>query len=153
ESSRDASNPVQARLIDEKGWPHSGVMNFVDNELDPNSGTIRGRAVFDNPDDLLTPGLFARIRLIGSGEYEALLLPDESILSDQARKIVLVVDDEGTVSAKVVELGQLHQGMRVIRSGLEAEDKVVVNGVLRARPGGKVTPQEITLSIDPSESE
>ena len=153
ESSRDASNPVQARLIDEKGWPHSGVMNFVDNELDPNSGTIRGRAVFENPDDLLTPGLFARIRLIGSGEYEALLLPDEAILSDQARKIVLVVDAEGTVSAKVVELGQLHQGMRVISSGLEATDTVVVNGVLRARPGGKVVPQEITLSLDASESE
>ncbi|MEM9279197.1 MAG: efflux RND transporter periplasmic adaptor subunit, partial [Pseudomonadota bacterium] len=152
ESSRNASNPVQARLIDEKGWPHQGVMNFVDNELDENSGTIRARAVFENDDDLLTPGLFARLRVIGSGEYEALLLPDEAILSDQARKIVLVVDDEDTVSAKVVELGQLHEGMRVIRSGIEATDRVVVNGVLRARPGGKVVPQEMTLSLETAAS-
>jgi len=148
ESSRNASNPVEARLIDEKGWPHKGTMNFVDNELDTGAGTIRGRAVFENEDDFLTPGLFARLRLIGSGEYEALLLPDEAILSDQARKIILVVDDEGTVASKVVELGPLYQGMRVVRSGLEASDKVVVNGVLRARPGGKVTPQEVVLSLE-----
>ena len=148
ESSRDASNPVEARLIDEKGWPHRGVMNFVDNELDPNSGTIRGRAVFENPEDFLTPGLFARIRLIGSGEYEALLIPDKAILSDQASKIVLVVDDEDTVSAKVVELGKLHQGMRVIRSGIERTDRIIVNGVLRARPGGKVAPEEVPLSLE-----
>ena len=151
-SSRNTENPVEARLIDEKGWPHKGTMNFVDNELDPSAGTIRGRAKFANADDFLTPGLFARLRLIGSGEYEALLLPDEAILSDQARKIVLVVDEEATVSAKVVELGPLHEGLRVIRSGLEASDKVVVNGVLRARPGGKVSPEEITLSLETAAS-
>ncbi len=153
ESSRTASNPVQARLIDEEGWPHKGVMNFVDNELDPGSGTIRARAVFENPDDFLTPGLFARLRIVGSGEYEALLLPDEAVLSDQARKIVLVVDGEGTVSARVVTLGPLHQGLRVIRSGIEADDTVIVNGVLRARPGGQVVPQETTLSLNAAESE
>ncbi len=153
ESSRTAANPVQARLIDEKGWPHTGVMNFVDNELDAGSGTIRARAVFENPNDFLTPGLFARLRVVGSGEYEALLLPDEAILSDQARKIVLVVDDEGTVSAKVVELGPLHLGLRVIRSGVTADDKVIVNGVLRARPGGKVVPQETVLQLETAEAE
>ncbi len=152
-SSRTAANPVQARLIDEKGWPHFGEMNFVDNELDAGSGTIRARAVFENPDDFLTPGLFARLRVIGSGEYEALLLPDEAVLSDQARKIVLVVDDEGTVSAKIVELGPLHLGLRVIRSGVTADDKVIVNGVLRARPGGKVVPQETVLQLEPAEAE
>lgn len=151
ESSRTAANPVQARLIDEKGWPHVGVMNFVDNELDAGSGTIRARAVFENPNDFLTPGLFARLRVIGSGEYEALLLPDAAILSDQARKIVLVVDAEDTVSARVVELGPLHNGLRVIRSGIAPEDNVIVTGVLRARPGGKVIPQETTLTLDADE--
>lgn len=148
ESSRSAQNPVQARLIDEEGWPHKGVMNFVDNELDPGSGTIRARAIFDNPDDFLTPGMFARLRLIGSGEYEALLLPDKAILSDQARKIVLVVDDEGTVEARVVELGPLHRGLRVVRSGISPEDTVIVNGVLRARPGGQVIPEMTELLLD-----
>ncbi|MEL6312513.1 MAG: efflux RND transporter periplasmic adaptor subunit [Pseudomonadota bacterium] len=153
ESSRNAANPVEARLIDEKGWPHKGVMNFVDNELDPGSGTIRARAIFDNPDEFLTPGLFARLRIIGSGEYEALLLPDEAILSDQARKIVLVVDGEGMVGARVVELGPLHQGLRVIRSGITAKDTVIVNGVLRARPGGQVVPEEITLALEEAGSQ
>lgn len=153
ESSRNAANPVEARLIDEQGWPHKGVMNFVDNELDPGSGTIRARAIFDNPDEFLTPGLFARLRIIGSGEYEALLLPDEAILSDQARKIVLVVDGEGMVGARVVELGPVHQGLRVIRSGITAKDTVIVNGVLRARPGGQVVPEEITLALEEAGSQ
>ncbi|MEM9130224.1 MAG: efflux RND transporter periplasmic adaptor subunit [Pseudomonadota bacterium] len=153
ESSRETPNPVEARLIDEKGWPHKGVMNFVDNELDPGSGTIRARAIFDNPDEFLVPGLFARLRVIGSGEYEALLLPDEAVLSDQARKIVLVVDEEGVVEARVVELGPLHQGLRVIRSGIVGEDRVIVNGVLRARPGGKVAPVDTVLTLDEPRTE
>lgn len=148
QSSRTAQNPVEARLIDEQGWPHKGVMNFVDNELDPGSGTIRARAVLENSDDFLIPGMFARLRLIGSGEYEALLLPDEAVLSDQARKIVLVVNDEGVVDARIVELGPLHRGLRVIRSGISADDTVIVNGVLRARPGGQVVPEMTTLSLD-----
>lgn len=153
DSSRTAQNPVEARLIDEKGWPHKGVMNFVDNELDPGSGTIRARAIFENSDDFLTPGMFARLRLIGSGEYEALLLPDEAVLSDQARKIVLVVDEEGTVEARVVELGPLHRGLRVIRSGVTEEDTVIVNGVLRARPGGQVVPEMTSLTLDDVEGQ
>lgn len=152
ESSRTAANPVEARLIDEQGWPHKGTMNFVDNELDPNSGTIRARAVFPNSNDLLAPGLFARLRLIGSGEYEALLLPDEAILSDQARKIVLIADEAGNVTQKTVKTGPLYKGKRVIRSGLEATDMVIVAGVQRARPGGKVTPQKVELTLDASPS-
>ncbi|MEM7505800.1 MAG: efflux RND transporter periplasmic adaptor subunit [Pseudomonadota bacterium] len=146
-SSRNEANLVQAKLIDEDDWLHEGRMDFVANEIDPNAGTITGRAILENPDDLLTPGLFARLRIIGSGEYEALLLPDSVILSDQARKIVMVVDEEGTVSARVVKPGALFRGMRVIREGLTAEDRVVVNGVQRARPGGKVDPQEVTLDF------
>lgn len=150
ESSRTAANEVQARLIDENDWTHTGQMSFVDNELDPTAGTIRGRATFENPDDLLTPGLFARMRLIASGEYETLLVPDEAVLSDQARKILLVVDEAGMVSPRIVELGPLHRGFRVIRSGLQPTEMVIVNGVQRARPGGQVAPQEVTLSLDGS---
>lgn len=146
-SSRTSGNEVQARLIDEEGWPHVGKMDFVDNELDTGTGTIRGRAIFDNKDDLLAPGLFARLRLVGSGEYEAMLVPDSAILADQARRIVMVVDAEGTVSAKIVKPGALYRGMRVIREGLSPEDKIIVSGVLRARPGGKVIPQETTLEF------
>lgn len=146
-SSRTTQNEVQARLIDETGWPHVGKMDFVDNELDTGTGTIRGRAIFENNDDLLTPGLFARLRLVGSGAYDALLVPDSAILSDQARRIVMVVDEEGTVSAKLVEPGALYRGLRVIRSGLEPDDMIIVSGVQRARPGGKVLPQETTISF------
>ncbi len=144
-SSRSAPNPVQARLIDEEGWPHRGRMDFVANELDPNAGTITGRAVFDNPDDLLTPGLFARLRLIGSGEYEAFLVPDDAILSDQDRKMVMVVDDEGVVAARIVEPGPLYRGLRIIRSGLDPAEQIIVAGVQRARPGGQVAPQVTTI--------
>ena len=153
DSSRTEQNPVEARLIDEEGWPHKGVMNFVDNELDPGSGTIRARAILENSDDFLIPGMFARLRLIGSGEYDAILLPEEAILSDQARKIVLVVDDEGFVDARVVELGPKHRGLRVIRSGVTADDTVIVNGVLRARPGGQVVPEMTSLTLDDAENQ
>ena len=123
-------------------------MDFVDNELDPNAGTIRGRAIFDNPDQIFLPGLFARLRLIASQEYEALLVPDEAIMADQDKKIVFTVNSEGEVSQKVVEPGPLHKGLRVVRSGIEKDDLVVVGGVQRARPGQKVAPNEITLSIE-----
>ncbi len=144
-SSRENPNPVYVRLMDETTWARKGEMNFVDNRQDPNSGTIRVRAVFENPDLLLTPGLFGRLRLIGSNEYEAILLPDKAVLSDQSRKIVMTVDQEGLVSAKVVELGPVVDGLRVIRSGLSAEDRVVVRGVQRARPGQPVTAEPVTI--------
>ncbi|MBY8975283.1 efflux RND transporter periplasmic adaptor subunit [Rhodobacteraceae bacterium NNCM2] len=147
-SSRNSPNEVDAKLIDEDDWSYTGAMNFLDNEFDPNAGTITGRAIFDNPDGILTPGLFARLRLIGSGEYEALLLPDSAIMSDQTRKIVMVIDEENTVSPRIVELGPLFKGLRVVRSGLEPNDRVVVNGIQRARPGGKVVPEETVISFD-----
>ena len=148
EISRTAANPVEARLSDESGWPHRGSMDFVDNELDPNAGTIRGRAIFDNPDQIFLPGLFARLRLIASQEYEALLLPDNAIMADQDKKIVFIVNGEGEVSQKAVKPGPLHKGLRVVRSGIEKDDLVVVNGVQRARPGQKVEPNETTISIE-----
>ncbi len=148
-SSRERANPVYVRLMDEQEWLRRGQMNYVGNELDPNSGTIRGRAIFENDDLLLTPGIFGRLRLIGSGAYEAMLLPDRAVLSDQSRKIVLTVDDEGTVTPAVVELGPIHRGLRIIRSGIEPDDRVIIEGVQRARPGSKVTVEPGAFDMDP----
>jgi membrane fusion protein, multidrug efflux system len=139
--SRDVQNPVSVRLADETEYKHHGRMNFVDNALKAKTGTIRGRAVFDNKDGLLTPGFFGRLRLFG-GEHEALLVPDNAILSDQSRKIVLTVADDGTVGTKLVELGPIVDGLRVIRSGLAASDRIVIEGLQRARPGQKVTAED-----------
>lgn len=140
-SSRDVQNPVLVRLADETDYKHQGRMNFVDNALNPRTGTIRGRAVFDNKDGFLTPGFFGRLRLFG-GEHEALLLPDSAILSDQSRRIVFTVAEDGTVGTNLVELGPIVDGLRVIRSGIVSTDRIVIEGLQRARPGQKVTPEE-----------
>lgn len=137
---RGTKLPVELRLLDEKEFQHKGAIDFVDNVIDTSSGTIRGRAVFANPGGLFTPGMFARIRVPGSPEYEALLVPDASIGTEQIRKFVYVVDGENTVRQKYIELGSLQGRLRVVRSGLEANDRVVVNGLMRARAGAKVTP-------------
>jgi membrane fusion protein, multidrug efflux system len=137
-SSRDVQNPVSVRLADETEYKHQGRMNFVDNALNPKTGTIRGRAVFDNKDGLLTPGFFGRLRLFG-GEHEALLVPDSAVLSDQSRRIVFTVAEDGTVGTKLVELGPMVDGLRVIRLGLAPTDRIVIEGLQRARPGQKVT--------------
>ncbi len=140
-SSRDVQNPVSVRLADETDYKHQGRMDFVDNVLNPKTGTIRGRAIFDNKDGLLTPGFFGRLRLFG-GEHDALLVPDSAIASDQASKIVFTVADDGTVGTKRVELGPIVDGLRVIRSGLAATDRIVIDGLQRARPGQKVKPED-----------
>jgi membrane fusion protein, multidrug efflux system len=139
-SSRDAPNPVAVRLADETDFKHKGRMDFVDNVLNPKTGTIRGRAIFDNKDGLLTPGIFGRLRLFG-GEHDGLLLPDSAVASDQSNKIVFVVADDGTVAAKRVELGPIIDGLRLVRSGIAATETVVIEGLARARPGQKVKPE------------
>ena len=139
-SSRDVENPVEARLIDEQGWPHKGRMTFVDNELDPVTGTMLGRATFPNPDHVLLPGMFARARLYGEGEHEAVLIPEAAIVTDQATKLVMVVGADDVVEARPVTLGPIIDGLRVVREGLAADERIVVVGVQRARPGQKVTP-------------
>jgi len=145
-SARDGSHAIYARLMDEAGWPHQGTMDFLDNALDPSSGTIRARGLFANPDLRLTPGTFARIRMAGSGRYDATMVPDSAIVSDQANKLVMTVDAEGTVVPRRVTLGPVLDGLRVVRTGLDAAtDRVVVNGLQRARPGGKVTVQGTTI--------
>src|SRR3954471_72710 len=134
---------VALRLIDEKDFTHEGTLDFVDNVIDRSSGTIRGRAQLANPKGLFTPGMFARVRVPGSDPYEALLVPDVAIASEQVRKYVLVVGPENTAIQKYVTLGQLVDGnLRVIKEGLSADDRVVVNGLARIRPGAKINPQE-----------
>ena len=141
-TGRDGSVIVALRLIDEADFEHRGYMDFVDNVIDRSSGTIRGRAQFSNPKGMFTPGMFARIRVPGSPVYQALLIPDAAILSEQARKYVLVVDAENTAQQKYVTPGQVVGNLRVIKEGLAANDLVIVNGLMQARPGVKVTPQE-----------
>ncbi len=140
-SSRDAPNPVAVRLADETGYSHQGRMDFVDNAINPKTGTIRGRAIFDNKDGFLTPGFFGRLRLFG-GTHDALLIPDSAIASDQASKIVFTVADDGTVGSKRVELGPIVDGLRLIRSGLAPTDRIVIEGLQRARPGQKVKAED-----------
>jgi RND family efflux transporter MFP subunit len=134
--------PVTLELIDEHDFKHTGKIDFVDNAINTSTGTIRGRAVFDNADGLFTPGMFGRLRVPGSPPYTALLVPDAAIGSEQVRKYVLVVDDVGLVHQKYVTLGQLDGGLRVIKDGLDANDRVIVDGLMRARAEIKVTAQE-----------
>ena len=141
-SSRDVGNTVQVRLADEQGWPHEGHMNFVDNQLNAHSGTIRGRAVFDNKDLFLTPGTFGRLRLSG-GTFDGLLIPDAAVVSDQAHKIVMTVGDDNKVVPKPVTLGPIYEGLRVVQSGLAVTDRVIIAGLANpfVRPGSVVAPQ------------
>jgi multidrug efflux system membrane fusion protein len=139
-SSRDTPNPVQVALSGETKPSHEGKMDFVDNRMDISTGTLRGRALIPNHDLSILPGQFGRVRLIGSLPYEALLIPDSAIATDQSRKIVFVVKDDDTVEAKEVTLGPLDEGLRVIREGLKAEDRVVIDGIQRARVGARVSP-------------
>ena len=142
-ASRSAGVQVALKLIDEQNFAHNGDMDFVDNAIDRSTGTIRGRAVFANPNNIFTPGMFARVRVPGSPSYEALLVPDAAIGTEQARKFVLTVNADNTVVPKYVTLGQTTtDNLRVIKNGLSPDDRVIVNGLLRARPGQKVTPQE-----------
>jgi membrane fusion protein, multidrug efflux system len=141
-SSRDNPNPVEVTLTGETKPSRNGTVNFLDNQLDVSTGTLRGRAVIPNKDLSILPGQFGRVRLIASAPYEALLIPDGAIATDQARKIVFVVKDDNTVEARPVTLGPLDDGLRIIREGLKPEDRVVVDGLQRARVGAKVTPHE-----------
>ena len=146
----DGGVAVSLKLLDEKDFEHTGKIDFVDNVINQSSGTIRGRAVFHNPNGIFTPGMFGRIRVPGSPPYLALLIPDDAIASEQARKYVLVVDDTDVVRLKYVTLGQLDDGLRVIRDGLVATDRVIVNGLMRVRPGIKVNAREENTPATPA---
>ena len=147
-SSRE-TNPVRIRLADETEWTRTGKVDFVDNSFAPRSGTIRTRALVDNKNQLLAPGIFGRVQLFG-GEYDALMIPDSAIISDQSRKIVFTVGEDNVVKAKPVTLGPIVDGLRVVRDGLAPADQIVLDGLANpmVRPGAKVVPQkgEITTA-------
>ncbi len=150
ESSRDVKNPVYVALVDEPDFPHSGHMDFVDNRLDPNTGTMRGRAILANEDGLLTPGLFVKVRLPGSGQYEAVLIPDSAIGSDQSEKFVYVIGDDNAVNQQVVALGPISHGLRIIREGLTGSEMIVTRGLQRIFPGAEVEVTEEAIEPQPS---
>ena len=137
---------IQMALADEAGFPREGRLDFLDNRLDPASGTIRGRAAFPNRDGALTPGLFVRLRVAGSGKSRALLVQDRAVGTDLDKKFVLVVDGDQTIQYRAVTLGPLVEGLRVVRTGLSAGDRVVVNGLQRVRPGAKV--EAVVVQMD-----
>jgi RND family efflux transporter MFP subunit len=140
-ANRGIDVSVRLKLIDEAEFAHVGKMDFVDNAIDRGSGTIRGRAEFANPGATLTPGMFGRIQVPAGPPNEAMLVPEVAIGTEQVRKFVLVVDGENVTRPKFVTLGPSVDGLRVISSGLEPDDRVIINGLMRARPGSKVTPQ------------
>jgi len=150
-SSHDTDNPVRLRLSDEDDFVHEGTMDFVDNRIDRDSGTITGRAVFPNPDLVLVPGMFAQVQLLGEGPYEATLLPDSAIARDQAFRFVYVIDADNIAHRREVETGRMEAGLRVIREGLQSGDRVVVDGLQRVRDGMEVTahPVQITARDEP----
>jgi RND family efflux transporter MFP subunit len=142
-ASRGTDVPVALELIDEPGFAHKGHMDFVNNVIDSGTGTIRARALFDNPNGVFTPGMFARVRVPASPPYEALLVPDAAIGTEQTRKYVFVVGPDDKVSERYVTLGQTTpDNLRAIKSGLKPDDRVIVNGLMRARAGVKVAPEE-----------
>ena len=146
---RDARRPISLGLANEDGgFPHTGYIDFVDNQLDPRSGTIRTRAVFSNTERRFTPGLFARLRLAGSGRSTATLVLDRAIGTDQDKKYVLVVTADSTVAWRPVQIGRLVDGFRVVQSGLEAGERIVINGLQKVRPGMKITPTLAAMRND-----
>ncbi len=150
-SSRTDAKTVEVKLQDEKNFAHKGVMDFVDNEVDRATGSIQGRAVFDNKDGVLLPGLFGRLRIAGSGEYEALLVPDEAIATNQSQKIVFMVNKDNVIEPRPVEVGPLYENKwRIIRSGLSAEDSIVWQGLAKVRPGLKVTTKPLEQAAAPA---
>lgn len=149
--------PVRVKLSDESEYAHAGTLDFVDNAIDAGAGTIRARAIIPNPGGFLKPGMFGNLRLEGSRQYPALLVPDTAVIADAARQVVYVVDKNGTVAARPVETGPLVGSLRVIRRGIARDDRVIIEGIQRARPGqkveakpGRIQPQAVPAGAPPS---
>jgi RND family efflux transporter MFP subunit len=141
----EAGAEVMVGLANEPGYPHQGVMVFVDNALDPTTGTIRARAKLDNHDRAFTPGLFARVKLMGSNQYNALMINDSAVGTDQTVRYVLVVGADNKVQYRPVKLGPIIDGLRVVTDGLSPGETIVVNGLQRVRPGAMVTPERVAM--------
>ncbi|MNQ77930.1 Efflux pump periplasmic linker BepF [compost metagenome] len=148
QGQRGQTTPVYLGLSNEDGNPHLGQMNFIDNQVNPKTGTIRGRAVFDNSKGEYTPGLYARLKLVGSGTYSAVLITDEAVGTDLGKKFVLVMDADNTSVYRAVELGPKIEGLRIVRSGLNKDDTIIVKGLQRVRPGSPVTPEVIPMASE-----
>ncbi len=146
-STRDESTVVEARLPDDDDWAYSGRMNFVDNQVDIGSGTIRARALFPNEGLFITPGQFGRARIPGSNPYDAVIIPDSAITTDQSNRIVMTVAEDGTVAPVIIRPGPSQPGgLRIVREGLTGGERIIINGLMRAQPGGKVTPEPGTIA-------
>jgi RND family efflux transporter MFP subunit len=138
-------NLISLGLNNENNYPHQGRVDFIDNRLDARTGTIRGRAVFDNKDRLFTPGVFAKLKLASSGTYNAVLITDRAIGTDQSKKFVLVVDKENKANYREIKLGPLVDGLRVVKDGLKPGESIIVNGLQRVRPGIQVQPEKTAM--------
>ncbi len=151
-SSHDLRGAAQLGLADEDGFPHTGQVSFVDNQVSSTTGTIRLRATFPNKNLALTPGLFARVRLQGGGTYRGCLAKDEAVITDLNQKYVFVLGKNSTLEYRPVKLGPMTEGLRVVRDGLHEGDVIVVNGLQRVRPGIGVTPKKVSMSarVNPS---
>jgi RND family efflux transporter MFP subunit len=152
QSSRDARNPVRVGLANEQGFPHEGYMDFVDNQLDVHTGTIRARAVLENKQSLFTPGMFARVQLLGSGEYDAILIEDRAVGTDQSQSFVLVLGADNKLEYRAIQPGRIVDGLRIVRQGLKPDDVVVVSGLQRVRPGAQVKPNMTTMGAPAADS-
>ncbi|MBC8108022.1 MAG: efflux RND transporter periplasmic adaptor subunit [Anaerolineae bacterium] len=147
-SARDSAIPCFLGLSNETGFPHQGMVDFVDNRIDPATGTLRARGVFDNSDNYLLAGMFARVRIPGSGRYKTLLVPDAAVGTDQNQKFLLVAGPDDIVQYRLVKLGALFDGARAIEEGVTENDRVIINGRQRARQGTKVTPTEVAFDAN-----
>jgi len=145
-SSRDVKNPVYLALANDEGYPHEGHIDFIDNQINPATGTIRGRAVFDNANGNFIPGMFARLKLVGSASYQGILIDDKAINTDLKNKYVLVVDAENKAQYRAVQLGEKLNGLRLIKSGLKADEKIIINGLQRVRPGAPTQPTVVPMA-------
>jgi multidrug efflux system membrane fusion protein len=145
-SDARGASPVYLGLSSEAGHPHQGQLDFLDNQVNPRTGTIRGRAVFDNSKGEFTPGLYARLKLVGSSTYPAALIKDDAVGTDLGKKFVLVLGEDNSVNYRAIELGPKLEGLRIVRTGLAKGEKIVVNGLQRAMPGATVEPQAVPMA-------
>ncbi len=150
-AGRDIDRTVEIALSDETGWKHKGSLDFLDNEMDRSSGTLHARATVPNADLFIASGTFARLRVPTAGEADTLLVPDASLSTDQSRTLVMTVDKDGTVVPKAVEIGEPVGDLRIIKRGLAGGDRVIINGLMFARPGGKVSPKDGTIAVQPDQ--
>lgn len=150
QSARDVQIPVEMALMDEQAYPHKGYIDYVDPQVNPATGTVRARGVFDNPDDLLSPGLFARVRIPGSGQYQAVLINDRAIGMDQGQQFVMVVTPDNRAEYRAINTGRLHDGLRIVTSGLTGQEWVITTGLQFVRPGFAVVATRAPMQAAPA---